>query len=88
MNAKVINGLGGAMVIDDSAPHLVNATILKALGGDVVFTGVIGNLKRADGSDGLAGKTLSNGDFVVGVFSQVQIASGVLLAYYNPAIPA
>lgn len=86
MNARVINGLAGGTVISDTASHTINANVIKALGGDVVIANATSNLKTPAGADGLASKTLSNGDFLVGIFKQIQLTSGVLVAYLDPTI--
>lgn len=75
---RINNGLDGGITLSDNSEHTGTFTILKALGGDVVFTTVIGNIS------GLDGKTLSNGDFIVGYFTSITLASGSLIAYYAP----
>lgn len=69
------NGLTGGIVIDDTSKHDGTFSVLKALGGDVVFSAVSGNIND------LAGTTLSNGDFIVGYFTSVTLTSGTLVAY-------
>ena len=76
----ITNGLAGGEVIADTEQHDMTTTAwgcLKALGGDVVFAAVAGNIS------GLASTTLSNGDFIVGHFTSITLTSGTLIAYYE-----
>lgn len=85
-NVSITNGKDGGIVIPDGNTNTITfdppATILKALGGDVVFDTVAGNLRQPDGSDGgLNGQTLSNGDSLPGRFTSIKLTSGTLVCY-------
>lgn len=74
----ITNGLHGGITIADVARHEGSFQVLKALGTDVVFLNVQGNVT------GLDGTTLSNGDFIPGHFTSITLTSGVLIAYHEP----
>jgi hypothetical protein len=72
-------GQHGAQYITDTAAHPGDWNVIKAGGGaDAVFTTL--TTKQGDDLDGM---TLRAGDVIYGSFSNIELTSGEVIAYYR-----
>ena len=72
---------GGVLISSANGAVTGNFRAIKALGGDVVISAATGNILTPAGASGLAGRTISDGDHVVGTFSSVTLTSGYAILY-------